>query len=134
MLKHSDDEARSGPGPEIGRLLERLASESREWAAAEAGLARIELRALKTQVKRALIASAIGVAAVLCMLLALTQAMIAAMSRLMGDAATAALLVGIAFALLALRCLFVAHRFTRWRTESIFLRWLGSRPRESDRP
>lgn len=133
MLKHSDDSP-SAERPEISRLLQRLASESRAWAEAEARLARLELSGLKAQLTKLAIMAALGIAAALCMFLALTQAMIGAVAQLSGNVVIAALAVAFVFALLAVLCALGARRFMVWRTESIFFRWLGSRSADGGGP
>jgi uncharacterized membrane protein YqjE len=131
MLKHSDD-TQPGERPEISRLLERLARESREWAEAETALARIELDELKAQALKAVIFAVVAFAAVICTLLALTEALIAFLAPHV-SAGIAALIAVAVFAILAVACAFAAKRAVNWRTESIFFRWLGSRVR-SDAP
>lgn len=132
MLKHSDD-VDAGDRPDIGRLLERLARESREWAEAEMTLARIELAELKLQALKAAGLAAIGFAFALCALLALTEAAIDAMSRVVATPFTAALIVAVILALVAIGCGLGARSAMAWRTESLFFRWLGSRPGDGEK-
>ena len=127
MLNRSND-VDAGDRPDIGRLLERLARESRDWAEAEMTLARLELTELKLQALRAAGFAAIGFAFALCALLALTEAAIDALSRLVATPSAAALMVAVILALAAIACGLGARRTVAWRSESLFLRWLGSRP------
>ena len=132
MLNRSND-VDAGDRPDIGRLLERLARESRDWAEAEMTLARLELTELKLQALRAAGFAAIGFAFALCALLALTEAAIDALSRLVATPSAAALMVAVILALAAIACGLGARRTVAWRSESLFLRWLGLRASDGGR-
>lgn len=125
MLKHSND-SEAGDRPDIARLLERLTREGRDWAEAEAALARLELSALKAQMVRTAVLAGGAATAVLCMMLALTQALIAALSGVITIAGGAAVVVAVLFAAIAAVFAVAARRTLNWRTESIFFRWFGA--------
>lgn len=127
MLNHSDDNE-TRERPEISRLLERLAQESRQWAEAEVTLAQVELAQLKAQVLRAALFAGLGFAAMLCAVVALTLAATDALSRHVMAPGLAALAVAVALALAAAAFAMMARRAVSWHSESLFFRWLGSRP------
>ena len=126
MLKHSDD-SEVGERADIGSLLQRLAQEGRDWAEAEAALARIEIAELKKRVVKTAVLAGLAGGAVLCMMLALTQALITSLSGMITSVGGAALVVAGLFAVIAAVFLVAARRAVVWRTESIFFRWLGAR-------
>ena len=132
MLKNSE-ETQAADTPELGRLLVRLMQESRDWAEAEARLARIELSVLRAQAVRMAALAAAAAAALLCMMLALTEAMIAALKHVVAGEGLAALIVAIGFAAVGVLCSVLARHSLAWRTESLFFRWFGSRNDRSGR-
>ena len=133
MLNASDDMQR-GDRPDISRLIARLARDSRDWAEAEITLAQVELAELKTRALKAAGLAAMALAALIAAMLALTQATIALLGSYLPGAGIAALAVAIILALATAGCAFAARRALAWRAESIFFRWLGSRPQHGDGP
>jgi uncharacterized membrane protein YqjE len=128
MLKHAD-EMQQPDRTEIRQLLERLTTEGRGWAEAEFAMARAELGELKGHAIRAVTFAVLGLAAVFCALFVLSQAGIAFLEPYVGNAGVAALIVGGLLVLLVVVCLLVMRNALSWRTESIFFRWFGHRPR-----
>lgn len=124
MQNPSDDI--SGERPLIGHLLERLTREGHAWAQAEVKLAQLELAELRSQALRAAGFAAIALGSMICMLLALTQAAITALSAYVPAPGLAGLIVATGLALLAVASGLAAWRAIAWRTESLFFRWLGS--------
>lgn len=102
MLKPPDESA-EGERPELGRLVDRLAQDAREWAAAEMALARLELAALKAQAIRAALFAGVALAALLTFFIAMTQAAIALLAPHAGGEGVAALVVAV-----LLGCVFAA--------------------------
>jgi uncharacterized membrane protein YqjE len=133
MLKSSDD-MQAGERPDMSQLLERLAQESRAWADAEVTLAQIELAELKAQAMRAAGFAAIGLAALICTMLALTEAGIALLGPYVSSMGIAALVMAAILAVITAACAYSARRAVAWRTESMFFRWLGSKPERGGRP
>jgi hypothetical protein len=129
MLKHAEA-AGEGKRPHIRSLLERLSEDGRSWAEAELALGRIELAALKRQLRRGAIAAVLALLTGFCALVLLSQAAILFMAPVVGGTAQAALAIGGALALIALLAVLVLRSSLQWRTESIFFRWLRQRPAE----
>ncbi len=123
MLKQNDDASDTGERPEIRVLLERVLREGRAWAEAEAELTRLELGDLKRQALRATMLMAVGAAALLCMLLAFTQAAVALLALYMPVPAAAAI-VGAVLAIVAGCCWILARRGAPYPRDSMLLRWL----------
>lgn len=126
MLKHSDDTAPADRA-DLGGLLERFTRDSRDWAEAEARLARLELAGLKAQAMKAALLGGLAGAAILCTMFALMQGLIVVLSSMIGSVAIASLVAALVFAALAGGCAVAARRIVTWRSESILLRWLGRR-------
>ena len=131
MLKHAD-ERHDRRRPEISELLERLTGDSRSWIEAELALARVEMNELKAQAVRAAAFAVIGFAAVLCALLALSQAGIALLAPYVGGAGIAALVVCGLFVVLVIASVLGLRGVFSWQTESIFFRWFGHQPPRED--
>jgi len=123
MLKQNDDASDMGERPEIRDLLERALREGRAWAEAEAELTRLELRDMKRQAVKASIFLAVGFAALLCMLLAFTQAAVALLAFYMSVPAAAAT-VGAVLSIVAGCCWMLARRGADESPDSVLLRWL----------
>lgn len=121
------DERQEEDRPDIRRLLDQLVMDSRAWADAELRLAQVELAALKRQAFTLLGCAALAAGAVICVLITLSQAGVAALRPYTGEPA-AQLVVCLAFALVSAAALLAARRNFNWRTESLFFRWLGTRP------
>ena len=124
MLKPSDETAEA-EGPELGRLIERLRQDARDWAVAELALARLELAGLKVQAIRAGIFAAVAFAALICFLMAMTVAAIALLAPHAGGAGVAALVVAVLLGCAFTASLLGLRRAVAWRRESIFFRWPG---------
>ena len=133
MLNPHDDSTR-GERPEIVRLIERLASEGRAWAEAEVALAQAEIIELKAQAIGAARYLALGAAAIIAALLALTQSVINLLGAYLHGPGVAALLVGFILMLVALGFMRAARRSLSWRAESIFFRWFGGGTTPGDAP
>jgi uncharacterized membrane protein YqjE len=129
MLKHAD-EMQQRDRPEIRQLIERLTTDGRGWAEAEVAMARAELSELKDQAIRAVTFAVLGLAAVFCALVVLSQAGIAFLEPYVDSPGVAALIVGGVLVVLVVLCLLVMRSAFSWRTESVFFRWFGHRPRD----
>lgn len=130
MQNHGDHIA-AGKRPDFGQLFERLTTQGREWAEAEVSLARLELAELKSQALKAAGLAAIALGALICVMIALMQAGIAALLPHVPAPGLAGLIVAIVFALIAAGCGIAAWTAVSWRTESVFFRWLGSHPHDA---
>lgn len=124
MLKPPDETAEA-ERPELGRLIDRLGKDAREWAAAELALARVELAELKVRAVRAGIFAAVALAALICFLMAMTVAGIALLAPHAGGAGVAALVVAVLLGCVFTASLLGLRRALAWRRESIFFRWPG---------
>lgn len=127
MLKQAD-EMQQPDRPEIRQLIERAVADGRGWAEAEVAMARAELGELKGQAIRAVTFAVLGLAAVFCALVVLSQAGIAFLEPHVDSPGVAALIVGGVLLLLVAVCVLVMRSAFSWRTESIFFRWFGRRP------
>lgn len=121
----SERDGASAPG--LAVLIERFAKEGRGWAEAEVTLARVELSELRAQLLRALLLAVTAAAALLCAMIAFSQAGIAYVATLVDSTAAAALIIACVFALVAVAVVILLRRTVTWRAESIFFRWFGSR-------
>jgi uncharacterized membrane protein YqjE len=127
MLKSATDpETRSRP--EITQLIDRLLTDGRRWASAEAEVAKLELADLKSRAIRAVIFAILAFAAALCALVALSQAGIAFLAPVVGSVGLAALAVAGLLLVVVAVCVFVMRSALSWRTGSIFFRWFTRRP------
>lgn len=127
MLKHAD-EMQEVDRPEIRQLLEQLSADGRGWAEAELALARAELRELKAQAIKALTFAILGLAAVFCALVVLSQAAIQFLTPHVGGPGVAALTAGGGLLVLVVVFFLAARSAFSWRTESIFFGWFDRHP------
>lgn len=133
MLDHAaDTDGRARP--DLSDLIERLSRDGKRWAAAELAMARIEISGLKRQVARALGFAVLGFAAVLCALVALSQAGIAFLTPVFESAGVAALLVAASLMALAVVSYLGIRAALQWEAESIFFRCFTRTARDARRP
>lgn len=116
------------PRAEIGQLLQRAAADSVRWAEAELGLVRAELGDLRRRCINAAIFAVVAVAAVLCALVVLAQAGVAAAAQYLGSEIGGGLAVGVLLLVLAAVCGMAVGRMFHWSPESLLFRWMTKRP------
>lgn len=124
MLKQNDD-SDTRERPPIEGLLERLLQEGRDWAAAEAALARVGLADAKRRTLRMIAFAAVAFAAALCMVIALAEAAIAALAAEL-SLPLAAVVVALAFAVIAGGCGIAAWKVVDGRKFALLRHWRGN--------
>lgn len=121
--KQLDDPAR----PELGLLLQRATVDGKRWMAAELTLARAELGDLRRRCVTAAIFALVALAALLCALLILAEAGVAAAALYLGSEIGGGIAIGALFLVVAFGCLVVMALMFKWKPESLFFSWMRKR-------
>ena len=115
------------PRAEIGQLLQRAAAEGVRWADTELKLVRAELGDLRRRCAIAAIFAVLAITTVLCALIILAQAGVAAAALYLGSEIGGGLAVGALLLVLAAACAMFMGRMFRWSPESLLFRWMTNK-------
>ena len=126
MLK-SAKQMDMSPRAEIGQLVQRAAADGVRWAETELKLARAELGDLRRRCVIAAIFAMLAIATVLCALIILAQAGVAAAALYLGSEIGGGLAVGALLLVLTAVCSMIMSRMFNWSPESLLFRWMTNR-------
>lgn len=126
MLK-SAKQMDMSPRAEIGQLVQRAAADGVRWAETELKLARAELGDLRRRCVIAAIFAVLAIATVLCALIILAQAGVAAAALYLGSEIGGGLAVGALLLVLTAVCAIIMSRMFNWNPESLLFRWMTNR-------
>lgn len=126
MLKRVKD-VDVAPRADLGELLQRAFADGSRWADAELKLARAELGDLRRRFFKAAIFAVLAVVAVMCAIIILAQAGVAAAALYLGSEIAGGLAVGLFLLVLAALCGVAVGRMFDWRPESLLFRWMTKR-------
>ena len=115
------------PRAELGQLFQRAAADGARWVDTELKLARAELGDLRRRCVNAAIFAVFAIAAVLCALVILAQAGVAAAAQYLGSEIGGGLAVGVLLLVLAAICAMAVGRMFNWNPESLLFRWMTKR-------
>ena len=115
------------PRAEIGQLLQRAAADGVRWAEAELSLARAELGDLRRRCVIAAIFAVLAIATLLCALIILAQAGVAAAALYLGSEIGGGLAVAALLLVLTAVCSMIMSRMFNWSPESLLFRWMTNR-------
>jgi peptidoglycan/LPS O-acetylase OafA/YrhL len=111
-------------GVNIGELFNRAASQGKRWVADEFSLARAELADLRRRCITAAVFAVAAMATLLCALIVLAQAGVAAAVPYLGSETAAGVAIGAVLLMVAVGCGLVTGRMFDWRPQSPLLRWM----------
>jgi Putative Actinobacterial Holin-X, holin superfamily III len=117
----------ASPRADIGELLHRATTQGKQWVEAEMTLARTELVDLRRRFITAVIFAVTAIAAMLCALIILAEAGVAAAAQYLGSEIGGGVAIGALFLIVAYGCVMVIGRMFDWRPESLLFRWLRKR-------
>jgi hypothetical protein len=112
---------------DIGELLHRATAQGRLWVEAEMTLARTELADLRRRCIAAAIFAVMAIATMLCALIILAEAGVAAAAQYLGSEIGGGVAIGALFLAVACGCAMVTGRMFDWRPESLLFRWMRKR-------
>ncbi len=112
---------------DIGELLHRATAQGRLWVEAEMTLARTELADLRRRCIAAAIFAVMAIATMLCALIILAEAGVAAVAQYLGSEIGGGVAIGTLFLVVACGCAMVTGRMFDWRPESLLFRWMRKR-------